>query len=80
MPKVTVDPASASLDYHFAVVHTRRRSRERFAEGCVTLVESESAALQSAEPERHRYAAVVYGPSTSSEGTRIFYLARWLST
>ncbi len=79
MPKVIVDPASRSLDHHFAVVHTRRRSRERFAEGCVTLVENESQALALADSSRQRYAAIVYGPSTSSEGTHIYYLVRWLS-
>jgi hypothetical protein len=79
MPKVIVDPASSSLDNHFAVVHTRRRSRQRFAEGCVTLMDSESAAIEAANGSRQRYGAVVYGPSISSEGLRIYYLVRWLT-
>ncbi len=79
MPKVIVDPASRSLDHRFAVVHTRRRSRERFAEGCVTLVESEAAAIEGSDPRRQRYGAIVYGPSTSSEGLHIYYLVRWLT-
>ncbi len=79
MPKVIVDPASRSLDNRFAVVHTRRRSRERFAEGCVTLVASESEAIAAADASRNRYAAMVYGPSSSSEGLHIYYLVRWLT-
>ncbi len=79
MPKVVVDPASASLDRRFAVVHTRRRSRERFAEGCVTLFDSEAEAIAHADADRQRYAAEVYGPSTSSEGLHIYYLVRWLT-
>ena len=79
MPKVIVDPASTSLENRYAVVHTRRRSRERFAEGCVTLMESEAAAIEAASREEQRYAAIVYGPSTSSEGLHIYYLVRWLT-
>lgn len=79
MPKIVVDPASASLEKRYAVVHTRRRSRERFAEGCVTLMETESAAIEAADGEQQRYAAIVYGPSTSSENLRIYYLVRWLT-
>ena len=79
MPKVIVDPASLSLDHRFAVVHTRRRSRERFAEGCVTLYESENEAIEAADATRQQYAAVVYGPSASSEGLHIYYLTRWLT-
>lgn len=79
MPKVIVDPASTSLENRYAVVHTRRRSRERFAEGCVTVMESEAAAIEAADNSRQRYAAVVYGPSSSSENLRIYYLVRWLS-
>ena len=79
MPKVVVDPASASLEQRFAVVHTKRRSRERFAEGCVTLMDSESEAIAAADSKQQRYAAVVYGPSTSSEGLHIYYLVRWLT-
>ncbi len=78
MPKVIVDPASLSLDQRYAIVHTRRKSRERFPEGCVTLVESESQAVEGADPDNHRYGAIVYGPSTSSEGLRLYYLVRWL--
>jgi len=79
MPKVIVDPASLSLENRFAVVHTKRRSRERFAEGCVTLMESENAAIEAADASQQRYAAVVYGPSASSEGLHIYYLVRWLT-
>ncbi len=76
--RVVIDPDSRSLQESFALVQSRRRSRERFAEGIVTLVESETAARAGADPNRHIHAAVVYGPSVSSEGQRLYYLVRWL--
>jgi len=79
MPKIVIDPQSAALAHRFAVVHTKRRSRERFAAGCVTLYDDESEAIAAADPAQQRYAAVVYGPSPSSEGLYIYYLIRWLS-
>jgi hypothetical protein len=42
-------------------------------------MDSESAAIEAADGSRQRYGAVVYGPSTSSEGLRIYYLVRWLT-
>ena len=79
MAKVTVDPASTSLQNCYAVVHTKRKNRKRFPAGCVTVVEDESAAVSGSDGDNHLYGAVVYGPSKSSEGTQIFYLVRWLT-
>lgn len=78
MQNIIVDPASRSLQRRFAVVHTKRRSRKRFPQGCVTLKESEGEAVAAADEAQQCYAAVVYGPSTSSEGLKIYYLVRWL--
>ncbi|MGA7979080.1 MAG: hypothetical protein WCA32_02505 [Chromatiaceae bacterium] len=78
MPHVVIDPESRSLDERFALVKTPRRNRARYPEGCVTLVAAEKEALARAEPARNLYPAVVYGPSPSSEGQRIYYLVRWL--
>ena len=79
MPKVTVDPASTSLKNCYALVHTKRKNRQRFPAGCVTVVEDESAAVSGSDDDKQLYGAIVYGPSTSSEGTQIYYLVRWLS-
>jgi hypothetical protein len=44
----------------------------------VTVVGSAGEALAAADGARNRHAALVYGPSPSSEGVRIYYLLRWL--
>ncbi len=78
MQPIVIDPASTSLAQHPALVLTKRRSRKRFPEGCVTLMHSEADAIGAAQPEKDLYAALVYGPSPSSEGLRLYYLVRWL--
>lgn len=80
MPKVIIDSESRSLQERFAVIHTPRQSRKRFPEGCVTIVGSQHAALEAANPAKNLHPAVVYGPSVSSESQRIYYLVRWLIT
>jgi hypothetical protein len=62
----------------FAVVPAARRPRARFPESSVTVVGSAAEALGAADLARNRHAAVVYGPSPSSEGLRLYYLVRWL--
>ena len=79
MPHVIVDPESTSLQERYALVRTRRKGRMRFPEGCVTPVEDEAAARQGADPARDVHAALVYGPSVSSESQKIYYLVRWLT-
>jgi hypothetical protein len=78
MPHVVVDPESRSLGERFALIKSPRRNRARYPEGCVTPVEDEQSARAGAEPSRNLHPAVVYGPSKSSEGQRIYYLVRWL--
>ncbi|WP_456404944.1 hypothetical protein [Thiolapillus sp.] len=78
MQPIVIDPASTSLDQHPALVLTKRRSRKRFPEGCVTLMDSEADAIGAARQDQDLYAAIVYGPSPSSEGLRLYYLVRWL--
>jgi hypothetical protein len=78
MPFVIVDPESKSLGERFAVVKTPRKNRARYPEACVTPVAAEQDARAQADSARHLYAAVVYGPSSSSEGQRVYYLVRWL--
>ncbi len=78
MVNIILDPESLSLQEHPAVVHATRQSRKRYAESTVTIYADEAAALDAADPRKKRYAAIVYGPSVSSESQRIFYLVRWL--
>jgi len=79
MQPIVIDPASTSLNQCFALILSKRRSRKRFPEGCVTLMESAADAIAAADANKDLYAAVVYGPSPSSEGLRVYYLLRWLS-
>ncbi|HID46826.1 MAG TPA: hypothetical protein EYP34_13880 [Chromatiaceae bacterium] len=79
MQHIVIDPASTSLDQRYALVLSKRRSRKRFPEGCVTVVKTEAEAIDGAKAEDDLYAAVVYGPSPSSEGLRMYYLVRWLT-
>jgi hypothetical protein len=78
MPFVIVDPESKSLGERFAVIKTPRKNRARYPEACVTPVAAEQDARAQADRERHLYPAIVYGPSSSSEGQRVYYLVRWL--
>lgn len=78
MPQVIIDPESKSLDERFVLIKTPRKDRARYPEGCVTPVKDELEARAGALPERNLHPAIVYGPSKSSEGQRIYYLVRWL--
>ncbi|MGB5733790.1 MAG: hypothetical protein WBM40_05035 [Thiohalocapsa sp.] len=78
MPHVIVDPESKSLAERFALIKSPSRRRARFPEGCVTVVDSQQAAMQGRDETRKLMPAVVYGPSSSSEGQRLYYLVRWL--
>lgn len=78
MPHVIVDPESRSLQERFALIHTARKSRKRFPEGCVEILPTRAAAEDAADPGGNRHPAIVYGPSVSSESQRIYYLVRWL--
>lgn len=78
MPHVIVDPESKSLAECFALIHAPSKRRARFPEGCVTIVESEDVALARRDRAKKLEPAVVYGPSSSSEGQRLYYLVRWL--
>jgi hypothetical protein len=78
MARIIEDPESLSLQQHFAVVHSPRKSRKRFAESCVTVCENGDEVYQQADPAANKHAAIVYGPSVSSESQRIYYLVRWL--
>ena len=78
MKGITLDSDSKVVEVRFAVVYAPRRSRGRFAENCVTIVESELDAIEQADPAKKLFAAKVIGPSKSSEGQRIYYLDDWI--
>lgn len=75
---VPPDPETSVSDVRFAVIYTPRLDRKRYPAGCVEIHESADAALAAAMPAGNRHAALVVGPSKSSEGQFIFYLQRWL--
>jgi len=78
MSHVIVDPESRSLQERCALIKAPRKTRKRYPEGCVQLMEDVSSAIEAADPARNLHAAIVYGPSVSSESQRIYYLVRWL--
>lgn len=78
MPPVIIDPESTSLAERYALIKTKRTDRARYPEGCVTPVADEAEARAGVDPDRNLVAALVYGPSSSSESQRVYYLVRWL--
>ena len=72
------DPETSVSNMEFAVVYVPRRSRNRFAAGCVEIKASAADAIEDADPDKKYYAARVCGPSKSSEGQSIYYLLEWL--
>ena len=72
-----MDRASGVVKERFAVVYAPKK-KKRLSANCVEVMESEQAAREASSPQRHRHAAVVAGPSTSSESQQLYYLVRWL--
>ncbi|CAK0751859.1 conserved hypothetical protein [Gammaproteobacteria bacterium] len=61
-----------------ALIHSPSIKRKRYPEGVVIPMASEAEARAQANPEKHLHPAIVIGPSRSSEGVRVYYLAKWL--
>jgi len=76
---VPMDPQTSVSQQQFAVVYVPRRSRKRFPASCVEIKADRQQAIKDAVPDEKKYAAVVVGPSKSSEGQYIYYLQEWLS-
>ena len=83
-----MDRAGEVVKERFAVVYAPKK-KKRLSANCVQVMESEPAARAAADPQRHRHfagrparigghAALVAGPSTSSESQQLYYLVRWL--
>lgn len=75
---VPPDKGSKVSQQRYAVVYVPRRSRNRFPAGSVEICEDEPAAMQRSDPGSKYYAAIVHGPSKSSEGQLLYYLIEWL--
>ena len=78
MTRIGLDPESKVVNECFALIYAPRRTRDRFPENCVTVVDSEAEARSGADSEKNLYPARVIGPSRSSEGFRLYYLVCWL--
>ena len=78
MARIGLDPEGNVVTECFALIYAPRRARDRFPENCVTVVESETAAVEGADAEKNIFPARVIGPSRSSEGFRLYYLVCWL--
>ena len=74
-----VDPQTDLVEKHFAIVPRKKRSRDRFPENVVEIKSSREEAIADADLPAGRYPAIVYGPSRSSEGFRLYYLVEWLA-
>jgi hypothetical protein len=69
---------SATVNECYAVIYAPGRNRKRFPENCVYVKTTEDEARAGADPDKGLYAALVIGPSRSSEGFRLYYLRGWL--
>jgi len=75
---VPPDPETSVSTYRYAVVYVPKRSRNRFSANCVQLKDSAEQAMADADAVNKYFAARVMGPSKSSEGQYLYYLAEWL--
>jgi len=79
MHQFPIDPDSKLVERQYALVFTPNQKRSRFAENCVQIVDSMEQAIAGADPANRLHPALVFGPSRSSEGLRLYYLVEWLS-
>ncbi len=75
---VPIDPQTTVSQECFAIVYVPKRSRKRFPASCVEIKKSKEEAIEGAKTKDKKFAAIVIGPSKSSEGQFIYYLKEWL--
>jgi len=75
---VPPDPQTQVSVARYAVVYVPKRNRKRFPASCVELQDTKEEAIENADPKEKKFAAIVVGPSKSSEGQFIYYLGEWL--
>lgn len=78
MKSSLIDPDTDLAHECYALVYAPSAKRKRFPENCVAVKASEEEARAGADLARRLVPAVVFGPSRSSEGFRLFYLVRWI--
>jgi hypothetical protein len=76
---VPPDPETEVSTCQYAVVYVPQRNRNRFSASCVVIKGSADQAKSDAQPDQQYFAAKVLGPSKSSEGQYLYYLAEWLA-
>jgi len=76
--KLNVNNPFDPLKQYPALIYSSGRTRNRFAENVVQIVDTEADALAGVSDQGRLRAAVVCGPVKSSEGFRLYYLVRWL--
>jgi len=79
MYEFPIDPDSTLVKRQYALVYTPNRRRSRFPENCVQIVASLEQAIAGADSAGKLHPALVYGPSRSSEGLRLYYLVEWIT-
>ena len=82
---VPIDPQTTVSQVQFALVYVpnknksdQKRRNKRFPASCVEVKASKEIAIEEAQQNDKKYAAIVVGPSKSSEGQFIYYLQEWL--
>ncbi|WP_242632893.1 hypothetical protein [Thiothrix fructosivorans] len=78
---VPPDPSGEGVSqaaYATVYMPKRKANRNRFPASCITAYPTAQEALDAARDDDKRVAAIVQGPSKSSEGQYIFYLRQWL--
>lgn len=78
MPALIPFDDSDSPTPRYAVVYAPKLKRSRVPEQCVRIVENASAAMAGVDEQARLFAALVIGPSRSSEGLRVYYVTQWL--
>ena len=82
---VPIDPQTRVSQVQFALVYVpnkgtsgQKRRNKRFPASCVEVKDSKDIAVDEARLNNKKYAAIVVGPSKSSEGQYIYYLQEWI--
>lgn len=79
MPRIQQLVQDDKLKNQYALVYAPKRGRRaRFPDNCVYIQADESSAIAAADQEKNLHAALVCGPSRSSEGFMLYYLVKWL--
>ncbi|MEE9357545.1 MAG: hypothetical protein V3U62_04365 [Sedimenticolaceae bacterium] len=55
-----------------------KKQRHRFPENCIQIKNSAEKTIADADSANKQHAALVHGPSRSSEGLKLYYLIEWL--